>query len=365
MANEGLAQAGKYTVVNPADRQILSNVNTPKGVSINRFKSNIDTLNKFDVKCLLVQLANIESNNKLDYTTVGSPNIGIFKANINANTVVSHWNTYYANVATVTISNSDHSNIKLGMVANTTVGSQGAFGDNTVVVAKSVGGNITAGNFIPGCTYTITSLGTTDFTAIGANTSIIGNVFVANAVGTGTGTAQGSNNEIILSSNHTVSGDVVFFVSPLKLGRYQNTQWLLTHYGYIDDTGEWTSKDGIDTSELFLSSTQIQNKIMYQFVQDNYIKLIQSDAIRAGDSKAVIAGMLAVAYQYHDVENPAYKNNIFNKDGTINLETYSNATKAKIWRDTGQTADSYNRPGHVYFNGGKYAVTNLGADVPD
>lgn len=47
-----------------------------------------------------------------------------------------------------------------------------------------------AGNFIIGNTYKITSIGTTDFTVIGASSNTVGEIFEATGVGTGTGTAE-------------------------------------------------------------------------------------------------------------------------------------------------------------------------------
>lgn len=49
---------------------------------------------------------------------------------------------------------------------------------------------ITAGAFIVGVTYQIVSVGTTDFTLIGAATNTVGVSFTATGVGSGTGTAQ-------------------------------------------------------------------------------------------------------------------------------------------------------------------------------
>jgi hypothetical protein len=49
---------------------------------------------------------------------------------------------------------------------------------------------VTAGLFLPGYTYTIVSVGTTNFMAIGAASNTIGVVFVATGAGSGTGTAQ-------------------------------------------------------------------------------------------------------------------------------------------------------------------------------
>ena len=48
---------------------------------------------------------------------------------------------------------------------------------------------ITAGAFVVGTTYTITTAGSTDYTLIGAADSVVGTVFVATGVGAGTGTA--------------------------------------------------------------------------------------------------------------------------------------------------------------------------------
>ena len=365
MTNRGITTSINNVVVNPASRDLLGNTAAPIGISINKFKSGIETLNKFETKCLLIQLGELESNNNSNLITIGVPNLGTYRANINANTVVSHWGTYYANVATVTISNDDHSRIKLGMVANVQNPSVGSLGSNTMIITKSVGGNITAGNFIPGCTYTITSLGTTNFIAIGANASVIGNVFVANATGTGTGTALGTNTEIILGSNHTISGDIVFSVSPLFLGRYQNSQFLLIQTGYINDTGTWTGKDGIDENDIFLSAAQVQDNIMQDYIQQQYAELIKAGAIREGDPKETIAGMLSLSYQYHDINNPLLNYSVTNTEGTVNLENLSPASRANIWRTAGQTVDSRGRPGHIYFNGGRYAIRTLGADVPE
>ena len=49
---------------------------------------------------------------------------------------------------------------------------------------------ITAGSFVTGATYTIVSVGTTDFTAIGASANVPGVKFTATGSGSGTGTAN-------------------------------------------------------------------------------------------------------------------------------------------------------------------------------
>ena len=59
-------------------------------------------------------------------------------------------------------------------------------GQSFVVTA---GSSITAGAFVIGATYTITSVGTTSFTSIGASANTVGIAFTATGVGSGTGTA--------------------------------------------------------------------------------------------------------------------------------------------------------------------------------
>ena len=57
-------------------------------------------------------------------------------------------------------------------------------------VAYQEGYTVTAGSFVVGKTYLIASIGTTNFTTIGAASNTVGIYFVATGVGSGTGTAQ-------------------------------------------------------------------------------------------------------------------------------------------------------------------------------
>lgn len=51
---------------------------------------------------------------------------------------------------------------------------------------------VNAGSFVTGTTYTISSVGTTDFTAIGASQNVVGTIFIAGGAGSGTGQATDS-----------------------------------------------------------------------------------------------------------------------------------------------------------------------------
>jgi hypothetical protein len=151
-----------------------------------------------------------------------------------------------------------------------------------------------------------------------------------------------------------------------RLGKYHISDYLLKKYGYKDESG-WTGLDGIDTETLFLETPAIQDKIMMRFFDDNYPKLIQTGAIRQSDAKSTVAGMLAVSYQFQDVENP----NIGSNDKVANnvlaeIKQQSNfnynAIKAQIWRDNGSQEDILGRSAGLFFNAGKYAIQNLAAD---
>lgn len=64
----------------------------------------------------------------------------------------------------------------------------------------------TAGTFIVGVSYTIISVGTTNFTLIGAASNTIGVVFTATGVGSGTGTAQTT----YLAGQYAVFGSYIY-----------------------------------------------------------------------------------------------------------------------------------------------------------
>ena len=58
------------------------------------------------------------------------------------------------------------------------------------LLTSTAGSTVTAGSFVIGNQYSILTIGTTDFTTIGASANTIGIAFVATGVGSGTGTAQ-------------------------------------------------------------------------------------------------------------------------------------------------------------------------------
>jgi len=165
------------------------------------------------------------------------------------------------------------------------------------------------------------------------------------------------------------TGSNIQAISGDRLGKYLISDFLLKEYAYKDDIG-WTGLDGIDTQELFLNSSSVQDKIMINFFADYYVKLIKSGAIKAGDTKSVIAGMLAVAYQFQDIENTStIQTDKIANTLLVQIKKESNfaykAVKTEIWRNYGKQQDSLGRPAGLFFNAGKYAIQNLAADFTE
>lgn len=71
---------------------------------------------------------------------------------------------------------------------------------------------VTAGNFVVGNKYTIVTVGTTNFTAIGAASNTVGVVFTATGVGSGTGLAAGDAKAWLRGANtifHSIRGELL------------------------------------------------------------------------------------------------------------------------------------------------------------
>jgi len=84
-----------------------------------------------------------------------------------------------------------------------------AAGDK-LTVSNSLGSTVTAGSFVIGTWYTILSVGTTSFTAIGASANTVGVIFQATGVGAGTGTASVTPSQYTVSSINYTTKQIVF-----------------------------------------------------------------------------------------------------------------------------------------------------------
>ena len=84
----------------------------------------------------------------------------------------------------------DTNNVLIGTYDNIPSSAQPPITNDASSVYYEQGNSVTAGAFLVGTTYLITSVGTTNFTSIGATSNTVGVYFIATGVGSGTGTAQ-------------------------------------------------------------------------------------------------------------------------------------------------------------------------------
>jgi len=79
-------------------------------------------------------------------------------------------------------------------------------------LAPLTGSAVTAGSFVVGTTYQIATLGTTDYTLIGAPANVVGVIFSATGIGVGTGTGLAIGNTAVVSveiANPTIDAALV------------------------------------------------------------------------------------------------------------------------------------------------------------
>ena len=84
----------------------------------------------------------------------------------------------------------DFNNVLIGTYDNVPSSAQPPITNDASSIAYEQGAPTTAGSFVIGDTYLITSIGTTNFQSIGATSNTVGILFVATGVGSGTGTAE-------------------------------------------------------------------------------------------------------------------------------------------------------------------------------
>lgn len=90
---------------------------------------------------------------------------------------------------------------------------------------------VTAGSFVTGTVYRILTVGTTDFTAIGADSNTVGVIFTATGAGSGTGTATASGIVAYYDTDDTVyymdGGDYFLDIKsePGRIGLKHGKNW--------------------------------------------------------------------------------------------------------------------------------------------
>ena len=105
--------------------------------------------------------------------------------------------------------------------------------------------------------------------------------------------------------------------TPPRIGKYAVHNKTLINYGYKFSNGAaYTGKDGVTTEIEFTFDTNVQDRIMEKFLLNQYQACIKSGAIKDNDTKEVVAGILAVAYQFQDA-NPSLQQGLSSATGLM------------------------------------------------
>ena len=122
---------------------------------------------------------------------------------------------------------------------------------------------VTAGSFSTGTTYWITTLGTTDFTAIGATANTVGLSFTATGAGSGTGTAtplpttsSGANTDFVAAIGTPVDLDQAWFYAGTQASPVAQKVWI-----YDADTSSWSEQTEVIDGNLLVTGSINASKI--------------------------------------------------------------------------------------------------------
>ena len=115
------------------------------------------------------------------------------------------------------------------------------------VLTASGGTNVNAGSFVTSTVYIIDTVGTTDFTLIGAANNNVGTVFTATGAGTGTGVATEANDVVSTQVSTTTTGDPAIILicrdgatNKITMGAFTSIEfldWGDTNYSSFAETG--------------------------------------------------------------------------------------------------------------------------------
>jgi VCBS repeat-containing protein len=156
-------------------------------------------------------------------------------------------------------------------------------GDNLTISAVEGNIDISAGSFVTGTAYTIASVGTTDYTAIGASANTVDTVFTATGAGSGTGTATWDGDAT--HGNVTISGSSVRFNAARgKSGETDSFSYTIT-----DPDGETSTAIANFTIADNTNPNSINDKATYLEDADAaQIDVTANDTDSDGDSVTVL-----------------------------------------------------------------------------
>jgi len=197
----------------------------------------------------------------------------------------------------------------------------------------------TAGNFIRNNVYQILTLGTTDFTAIGASTNAIGVTFTATSDGYGTGTAALVTNETLIADGYgvgfAVGSNHILIGAPESTDQGFNSGKVYD-YGKPLNAYTWT----IDHSEVDKPDvTKIKQAFLYNRVTGELITHL--DVIDIAQGKIPGPADEEIMYKsFYDPANYSTVNGITTSEATAVWDTKQ---VGQLWWDvrTAKVIDAY------------------------
>lgn len=198
--------------------------------------------------------------------------------------------------------------VSVGTTNFNLIGAPSNFSVGTTFVATNVGTGTgvaslllantaikTAGSFVIGNTYTIVTVGNTDFTLIGSSINVIGTVFIASGVGTGTGTAS-INIGFAVSTNNIAIGE------PIDTDKKSSTRFtesgLVFEYRKPVGLYSWYKKHTeIDKPDV----SKIKKVFLYNTINNKFVKYL--DVVDPIQGK--IPGPAAQELTYREFDDPA------------------------------------------------------------
>ncbi len=205
--------------------------------------------------------------------------------------------------------------------------------DEQILIANPI---VTAGAFITGQSYTIVTVGTTDFTLIGAAASTVGATFTATGPGTGTGTARGSaanTNSLYRNGANTITGNLLPAVTDsVTLGNSSykfNNIFATTFTGNLSSTTV-SSTSGVFSGNVTAGNITVADNITVTSVTVNGASSIRNivpqstNAYNIGSAATTFANVYATA----GVVGSLYTDNLRYANGAAYTFDNANATNA-------------------------------------
>ena len=196
-----------------------------------------------------------------------------------------------------------------------------------------------AGEFIRNNVYQILTLGTTDFTAIGASANTIGTTFTATADGSGTGTAALVTNETLIADGYgvgfAVGSNHILVGAPESVDQGFNSGKVYD-YGKPNNEYTWT----IDHTEVDKPDvTKIKKAFLYNRITGELVTHL--DVVDIAQGK--IPGPADEEIMYKAFYDPAIYNTFSGTTSQAATATWSKDQVGQLWWDlrTAKIIDAY------------------------